>query len=86
MFCYAQIDEKNICVGISQLSGEALAENMILLASCNASLLGKKYNDGIWEEVPAEAEPEVALSEIEKAILQTAINTEYMATMLEATI
>lgn len=58
MFYYAQIDENNICIGVSQLSGKVNAPNMILLESQDASLLGKKYNSGTWEDVPAPEPPE----------------------------
>ena len=29
MYNYAQLDEQNICIGVSQLSGEVVASNMI---------------------------------------------------------
>ena len=51
MYCYAQLNEENICIGISQLSGKVAAENMIELASYDTSILGKKYVDGKWEDV-----------------------------------
>ena len=57
---YAQLNEENICIGISQLSGKVAAENMIELASYDTSILGKKYVDGKWEDVEhpeEEAEP-----------------------------
>ena len=51
MYCYAQLNEENICIGISQLSGKIASENMIELASYDTSILGKKYVDGKWEDV-----------------------------------
>lgn len=57
---YAQLNEENICIGISQLSGKVAAENMIELASYDTSILGKKYVVGKWEDVEhpeEEAEP-----------------------------
>ena len=57
---YAQLNEENICIGISQLSGKVAAENMIELASYDTGILGKKYVDGKWEDVEhpeKEAEP-----------------------------
>lgn len=48
---YAQINEENICVGVSQLSGEVDSPLLIPLASFDSSVIGKKYNDGVWEEV-----------------------------------
>ncbi len=74
---YAQLDENNICIGISQLSGEVTSDNMILLDNYDTSLLGKKYNNGIWEEVEPEPEPEPAPTEQEmiNAELLTTLNT-----------
>lgn len=58
MFYYAQIDENNICIGVSQLSGEVNLPSMILLDIQDASLLGRRYNNGAWEEA-AQPEPTV---------------------------
>ncbi len=69
---YAQLNEENICIGISELSGEVEGDNMILLDNYDISLLGKKYNDGSWEEIekelPKEAEPEPTNRDIMKRI------------------
>lgn len=51
MYYYAQLNEENICLGISQLSGKIAAENMIELASYDTGILGKKYVDGEWIDV-----------------------------------
>lgn len=71
-FVYAQLDEENICVSVSQLSGEVIQDDMIELNSYDASLLGKRYNNGAWEEVarePIEPQP---------------TNAEKIITMLQA--
>lgn len=70
MFYYAQIDENNICIGVSQLSGEINAPNMILLESYDASLLGKKYNNRAWEDVPQPDPTPTAQDEINAEILK----------------
>ena len=46
---YAQINQKGICIADSFLSGEVIAENMILLKEDEP--LTKKYVNGVWEEV-----------------------------------
>lgn len=48
---YAQINQKGICIADSFLSGEVIAENMILLKEDEPSPLTKKYVNGVWEEV-----------------------------------
>ena len=52
MYVYAQINEDNICIAVSQLSGLVDLPNMIKLDSYNLNVLGRKYNNGVWEEVP----------------------------------
>ena len=71
MFYYAQIDENNICIGVSQLSGEVSLPSMILLDVQDVSLLGKRYNNVAWEEV---AQPEPSAPEpTEQDFLQAEI-------------
>lgn len=65
---YAQLDENNICIGVSQLSGEVKSDNLIQIASYDTSILGKKYVDGKWEEVPEE--PIQAPEPTEQELLQ----------------
>ena len=51
---YAQLDMNNICVGISQLSGEVQASNMLQIEFYDTALIGKKFEDGKWIELPQE--------------------------------
>lgn len=59
-YIYAELDENNICKAVSDLSGEVIADTMIPLETYDTSLLGMKYVEGVWEEVPQEPtqEPE----------------------------
>lgn len=50
-YFYAELNEENICKGVSALSGEVEAPHMIALDFFDESLIGKLYNNGIWEEV-----------------------------------
>lgn len=74
MFYYAQINEENICHAVSDLSGEVIANNMIPLESYDISLLGKRYENGEWIEVPQpEEQParpsfEERMTELEEVI------------------
>lgn len=58
MFCYAQLNENGICVGVLQLSGEVQGENTVVLQEYDTSVLGKKYENGKWIEIPSEPENE----------------------------
>lgn len=75
-YYYAQLDETGICVGLSDLSGEVTADNIILLESYNTSVLGKKYENGVWVEVPEEepatepAETQPSNTEIKNLLLE----------------
>lgn len=54
----AQIDENNICIGVSQLNEEDGRENLIKMDSYDSSILGKKYDNGQWIDNPDYVEPE----------------------------
>ena len=71
-YYYAQIDENNICIAVSDLSGKVTAGNMLRLETYDTSLLGKKYNNGVWEEVP---QPEPEPTQLDRIELQ--VNTSY---------
>lgn len=48
---YAQLNDENVCIGLSQLTGEVNKSYMIRLAEYDINLLGKKYENGEWLEV-----------------------------------
>ena len=62
-YYYAQLNETGLCVGLSDLSGEVTADNMILLESYDLTVLGKKYENGVWVETPAEVPEEEPATE-----------------------
>ncbi len=59
VYYYAQIDENNICIGVSQNPLPIERDDMIQIDSYDLSLLRKVYQDGEWIENPnPEPEPE----------------------------
>ena len=44
MFNYAQLDENDVVICVSFLSGEVISDRMIKLDSYDLSLLGQRYN------------------------------------------
>lgn len=54
---YAQLDMNNICTGISQLSGEVQAPNMLQIENYDTTLMGKKLEDGKWIKPPEKPKP-----------------------------
>ncbi|NDO45813.1 hypothetical protein [Clostridium sp. MD294] len=55
---YAQINSNGVCFAESFLSEEVDAEDMILLTDDEPSPLGKRYVNGVWEEVEKEEMPQ----------------------------
>jgi hypothetical protein len=49
-FLYAQLDERDVCVGVSQLAGEVVDDRMIPIKSLNTDIVGRVYNRrvGTW--------------------------------------
>ena len=56
MIYYAQIDENNTVVGVSQLSDKVNNPNLIELEKYDESLLGKLYKDGSFIDMEHYAE------------------------------
>ena len=54
---YAEIDENNICISILD-TPEEITDNpkMILTDTYDLSVLGKKYNNGVWETAETSTE------------------------------
>ena len=80
---YAQVDEEKICLEVSRLSGAVEAENLIEIPFFDTAIIGKKYVDGTWAEVDnPTTDPESSrldrIEEQEQAILETAVNVDYL--------
>ena len=56
-FYYAEINESNVCIAILDTPTE-ITDNpkMILTDTYDMSILGKKYNNGVWETVETSTE------------------------------
>ena len=67
MFYYAQLNEENICVGVSQLSGKVNKSSLILLPEFDITIIGKMYIDGGWKEVEQTNEIEPTEDELIQA-------------------
>ena len=70
---YAQINDDNICICVSN-TGKATTTkpNMIQLETYDLTVLGKHYNNGVWEDVP---QPEPEPSQLDR--IETLLNTSY---------
>lgn len=74
MKMYAILNEKNICVMLSSIK-----DGYTNFVETNLDALGRQYIDGKWVEVQSEP----TLTETEQAILDTAINVDYLVCMKE---
>ena len=75
---YAILNERNICVMLSSTK-----DGYRNFVETNMDVLGKQYIDGEWVDVQSEPTPEPQLTETEQAILDSAINVDYLVCMNE---
>ena len=79
---YAQINDDSICIAVSEM--EEIGEPnpyLVKIEKFDISILGKKYNNGVWEEGP-QPEPE-PLSKPAQTVLEIAINSEYLVCLAD---
>ena len=77
---YAQINESNICVAVSNLTEKVQDTRLIPIGFMDVGLIGKKYANGEWVEVPI---PEPPISETDKKLLKIQATVDYLAMMTE---
>lgn len=80
MYRYAQINEDNIVIGDSFLSGEVTADNMIAIPEDLESPLGKEYKDGEFIEVEHEEPEDISINQ-QDLLEQIALDTSYLVTL-----
>jgi len=71
-FYYAELNEEGIVQGVSDLSGEVIADHMIPLETFDASKVGKRYHKdtGEFEALPIVIEPPTyGMTDLQKDIL-----------------
>ncbi len=65
MYIYAQLDENNICIGVSRLSGPVNVSYMIPVDSIDSDKIWRKYENGQWSEGKYEPETTAPLNDYE---------------------
>lgn len=68
---YAQLDENNICFATANLRDNITTPDSWIPVNDDA-VLGKHYNNGVWEELP---QPEPEPSQLDR--IETLLNTSY---------
>lgn len=83
MFRYAQIDENGRVFTVGEHGAELKHERAILVPP-GFNPWGKRWNGADWEKCEPEPEPTMPLSEQEQLAIDTALNVEYIACLMEA--
>ncbi|OFV69245.1 hypothetical protein [Acetobacterium wieringae] len=83
MYFYAQLNENKVCIGISQLSGEVIQDNLIEIPSADSGYLWKKFENGAWSTGSFEPQSTAPISEFEELkVKNTALQTDLTNTKL----
>lgn len=82
MFKYAQLNNDNVVEGISYLSGEVVADNMVLVNDIEIEL-GSTYDAKTGKFTATEPTPIEQQPTVEEMQAQTLLNTELLLTMKE---
>lgn len=80
---YAYINEQGICHTVSDTRLKGMGTKELTVETMD--VLGMKYENGEWVDAQPDPEPtpEPTLTETEQAILDTAINVDYLVCMKE---
>jgi hypothetical protein len=65
-YFYAQLNENNICIGVSRLSGPAEAPNMIQIDTLDTDKIWRKYENGAWSTEKFEPQSTALLTEFQQ--------------------
>lgn len=83
MHIYAELDDGNKVKAVSQLSGEVIADNMILINDSNIEL-GSVYDRKTGEFIPPEPQPvPEQKATIEEVAEEALLETKYQTFLLE---
>jgi len=79
---YAQLNENNICIGISQLSGDVIQSNMIEIQSFDNDKLWRKYENEAWSVEKFEPQSTAPISEFEQLKVEQQVLSDTVAEIL----
>lgn len=82
MKIYAQLNENNICIGVSQLSGEVIQNNMIPITSMDTDYIWRKYENEQWSAEKYEPVSTAPLDDFEETKQRVADLEMAMAAVL----
>ena len=64
-YFYAQLNENNICIGVSRLSGPVETSNMIQINTLDTDKIWRKYENGAWSTEKFEPDSSAPVSDYE---------------------
>lgn len=79
---YAQLNENKICIGVSQLSGEVIQDNMIEIQSFDNDKLWRKYENKAWSTEKFEPQSTAPISEFEQLKVEQQVLSDTVAEIL----
>lgn len=82
MNIYAQLNENNICIGVSQLSGEVSAPDMVEIPNLDTNYIWRKYDNGVWSTEKYEPQTTAPITEFEETKQRVADLEMAMAAVL----
>ena len=91
MLYYAQLDENNICIALSEVPTPLYGDNIVPRKFGDEAALGKRYNNGIWEKTelsdptpePSNSELLMAIQKSQEELTSSAID-EYTMELIES--
>lgn len=88
---YAQLNDSNLCVGISTLTTALADANLVEIPAFDEDYLYRKYENGTWsaekyEPVPADPQPTNAEIQANQLIIMDALATIYEDLLLKGVV
>ena len=62
---YAQLNENNVCTGISQLNDEVNSPSMVEITQLDTDFLWCKFEDGAWSTIKHEPQSTAPITEFQ---------------------
>lgn len=81
MFFYAQLNDKDICVGVSALSGQISKKNMVEIDTLNEDFLWRKFDrlTGEWSKKKYEPRSTAPIDEFAQLKRDNELNKQAIA-------
>lgn len=82
---FVYINEDGIIIAMNESANEVIGTNIIEVP-LNFNMMNKRWNGTEWVEYKTETIKEIPITEQEQIAIDTALNVEYMACLMEASL